>query len=34
MQRIVVDQGMSEEFRKADTLTEICDPAEIGRAHV
>jgi hypothetical protein len=29
MQRIVVDQGMSDEFRKADNLTEICDPAGI-----
>lgn len=27
MQRIVVDQEMSDEFRKADSLTEICDPA-------
>ena len=27
MQRIVVDQEMSDEFRKADSLAEICDPA-------
>lgn len=27
MQRIVVDQEMSDEFRKAGSLAEICDPA-------